>query len=206
MAETTVTTPRTWDRTGWLRDGARTYLVGLGVLVAYAVVEWTMHPSSIRPPAPQLRVFGAAVVVLLALVARWQVPRILADRDALVVARLPAARITVIGYGLAAVVLAVAAVRLDADAFALACGALAMTSPGVLLVVLDGSPPLRGVLRVLLAAALVPVATVAGYAVGFLAFWVSTFIGSFVFGVLAGHLVTFVPLALVGPGPHGQRP
>lgn len=201
MRETLRRTLADWDRSGWFRDGVRTYPVGLGVLVGWALVEWLVTPSSIRPVETWLLWTSAAVVVGLAALGRHVARRVLARRDVLVAAREPAARTALWAYAALAALSALTLERADAYPAALVLSALAMTSPGVFLVVLDGSPPARGALRVLVAALFVPAAVVVGYITGFAAFFVSTFIGSFVFGFLAGHLVTFVPLALIGPGP-----
>ncbi len=190
-----------WDRSGWFRDGLRTFPVGLGVLAVWALVDWLLAPSAIRPPPPGLRLLGVVAVGLLAALGRTLSTRVLRRRDALVAARQRAAVRTLVGYVVLAGLLAVALPRVDANVFAVVLGALAMTAPGVFLVVLDGSPPARAATRVLLAVLVTPAAVLAGYLVGFAAFFVATFIGSFVLGFLAGHLTTFVPLALVGPGP-----
>lgn len=201
MSDTMTRDERTWDRSGWVRDGLRTYPVGLGVLAVGALVTWGVDVVSIRPAPAWLRAVSVGAVVALAALGRWLAARVLDDRGRLVAARRPAAGTTLQVYAGLAAVLAVALGRLDAYPFALVMGALAMTSPGVFLVVLDGSPPRRAAARVLVAVLAIPAAVMAGYLVGFAAFFVSTFVGSFVFGVLAGHLTTFVPLALLGPGP-----
>lgn len=190
-----------WDRSGWLRDGVRTYPVGLGVLAVGALVAWVVGPSGIRPPPPPLRVGTVVAVVALAALGRHLASRVLGRRGALVERRRVAATRTLWCYAAVATVLAAALGGLDADQYAVVFGALAMTSPGVFLVVLDGSPPGRAAVRVLIAVLVTPAAVLAGYLVGFAAFFLSTIVGSFVLGFLAGHLVTFVPLALVGPGP-----
>ncbi len=190
-----------WDRSGWFRDGVRTYPVGLGVLTVWALVGWLADPVAIRPPHPLLRAGSVVAVVALAALGRHLAVRVLTRRDALVEGRQVAARTALWSYAGVAAVLAAALPGLDADPYAIVFGALAMTSPGVFLVVLDGSPPRRAVVRVLIAVLFVPAAALVGYCVGFAAFFVSTIVGSFVFGFLAGHLVTFVPLALLGPGP-----
>lgn len=201
MSDTAALDRVAWDRRGWIRDGVRTYPVALAMLGGAAGLAWLLDalPASAAPA--WLRLLAAVGVIGLVVLARELVRRVLSRRGRLVMARWAASDQTVLAYAVLAAAVAGVVGGLDAEPFGIVLGALAMTAPGVLLVVLDGSPPLRGLLRVLLAVALVPVAVVGGLAVGFLAFFVSTFVGSFVFGFLAGHLLTFVPLALVGPGP-----
>lgn len=187
-----------WERSGWFADGLRTYPVAVGALLIWGVVELSVDLGPLTSSPGWWRAVVVAAVGALALLALALVRWILTRRGVLVDAREGAARLTVAAYvPLAA---ALAAVDMASYTLGLAGAALAMTAPGVLLTVLDGSPPVRAALRVLLAAVLVPVAYVAGMVVGFLAFFVSTIFGSLVAGVLAGHLVTFVPLAMIGPG------
>ena len=200
MPDTIRRTVAAWDRSGWLRDGLRTFPVGLGVLAVWGTVLWLGQPDAIRPAATWLQAVGVASVVALAALGRRQARRVLVRRGARRADRELAATTTLQVYAGLAVLVTLAMLRADAYPYALAMGALAMTSPGVFLVVLDGSPPRRAAVRVLLAVLCVPAAVLAGYVAGFLAFWVSTIFGSFVVGFLAGHLTTFVPLALLGPG------
>lgn len=149
--------------------------------------------------APLLARVGAVVLALACIVIGWSSARVaLVRRRRLVVARTVARTRLMLGYLVAAVV--VAAVAPDIDDLALWLGALAMTSPGLATVVLDGSTPPRATVRVLLAAGMAVPAVGAGFLAGFLGFAVAGPVGAMVGGLGVGHLVTFVPLAVVGPG------
>lgn len=117
--------------------------------------------------------------------------------------------LVVLGHVLAALLVASTAPADDATTLAV----LVLTSPGVTTVVVDGSSWGRGLLRVMLAMGLVGPAVIPALAGGFVSLLLGMPFGHTVAavtalagGVAVGHLVTYVPLALVGPGVHGESP
>lgn len=201
------------------RDGLRTFPVALGALVVWALVTAAVPDADRGPVAPGLRLVGAGASWGLAALALPLVRRVLGHRH--VPQREAAARRIVLGYGPVALLLVVLPV--DPGVLAVMLAALAMTAPGVLTVVLDGSDPGRAALRVVGAVALVPLAVVAGVVAGYAGFALGVLavagveavipgelsnratdvlagvafgLGAFPAGFLAGHLTTYVPLAL----------
>lgn len=220
---TTQTTATTDPGLGLLRAGLTTSAVAALSLVALVVASVVVSPPPGRggpvSVGPDAVVAGGLVVLALAGLSLWLVRSLLRRRGALVASRGATAQRVVAAYAPLAVV--VAALPLDPAVVGLALVALAMTAPGVLWTVLDGSSPRRGVARVALAVVLVPVAGVVGFLTGY-----GIASGGFVLlditvgpdtaagdalgvglavlvvaaGVLAGHLTTFLPLAAIGPG------
>lgn len=198
MARTTIATAVRW---GMWTSGTGLAAAGYATLVATGVGP--IPQPSPDGLSPVLDVATVLAVVVAALGSWWAAGRVLAEGGARVAHRSAALAPFLVGYGLAAAVVAV--VPLDTESAGLSFGALAMTAPGVAVVVLDGSSVGRGTVRVLVAATLVPVAGVAGLLVGYVAVFIASIVGSVVAGLVVGHLVTFVPLAVIGPGGGGGR-